>query len=128
MSEQLLILRGHLGLNNKKLLYFKTLQPLPASLPPCQEFQLMGTGAKAEPPCWNSLAKAYFSTGSQAVLELGGFAYLPEDSPSLEQAQGCLDNPDTSCTSAQIRGPRLWESLGLTRLPGTGIRMEVWWC
>lgn len=102
MSKQLLVLSCHLGLNNKKLLCSKTLQPLSVSLPLCQELQLVGRGAEAGPLCWNSLAKAYFSTSTQAVLELGEFACLPEDSLSLEQAQGCLDNPDTSRTSAQI--------------------------
>lgn len=109
MREQLLVLSCHLGLNNKKLLCFKTLQPLPVLLPLCQELQLVGRGTEVGPLCWNSLAKAYFPTSTQAVLELGEFAYLPEDSPSLEQAQGCLDNPDTSCTSAQTRGLRLSE-------------------
>lgn len=85
----------------------------------------MGKGAEARPPCWNSLAKAYFSPSTQAVLELREFASFSEGSPSLEQAQGYLDNPDTSCTSAQIRSLGLSGSLGLTRLPGTGIRMEV---
>lgn len=37
VKEQLLVLSCHLGLNNKKLLCFKTLQPLPVSLPLCQE-------------------------------------------------------------------------------------------
>lgn len=86
MKEQLLVLSCHLGLNNKKLLCFKTLQPLPVLLPLCQELELLGRGAEAGPTCWNSLAKAYFSTSNQAVWELGEFAFLPEDSPSLEQA------------------------------------------
>lgn len=46
--------------------------------------------------------QSLFFTSTQVVLELGEFACPPEDSLSLEQAQGCLDNPDTSCTSAQI--------------------------
>lgn len=127
VSEQLLVFSCHLGLNNKKLLCCKTLQPLPVPLPLFRRRGVTAAGkrSRGKATVLEFSGQSLFFHQSQTVLELGEFASFSEGSPSLEQAQGCLDNPDTSCTSAQIRGLGLSGSLGLTCLPGMGIRMEV---
>lgn len=64
-----------------QLLWLKMSLPLPATLPLCQELQPRGKRSRDRASMLYSLAKASFSTRTQALLEPGELAYLPEGSP-----------------------------------------------
>ena len=91
----------------------------------------MGRGAEAGPACWIAPAKASFPTRTQAVLELGELARLPEGSPrpgsehrDVRITRACPAHLHRS--TLLHKGQRLSGSLGMHALCLLDTRTEIW--